>query len=90
MRGGKKTTDITDSGYDTTAASILAQKKGQPRDKNINASIKTLVAMSKFKQKISSMGDQAAKTATPKEKKEEEDKTGHQDQIADLKTHQLQ
>ena len=68
MRGGKRTTDITDSGYDTTAASILAQKKDKPKDKNINASIKTLVAMSKFKQKISSMGDQAAKTATTKEK----------------------
>ena len=68
MRGKKKTTDITDSGYDTTAASILAQKKGQPRDKNINASIKTLVAMSKFKQKIASMGDQATKHATPAKK----------------------
>ena len=68
LRGGKKTTDITDSGYDTTAASILAQKKGQPRDKNINASIKTLVTMSKFKQKIASMGDQATKSTTPKEK----------------------
>ena len=34
----------------------------------MSASIKTLVAMTKFKQKISSMGDQAAKTATPKEK----------------------
>ena len=65
LRGGKKTTDITDSGYDTTAASILAQKKDKPRDKNINASIKTLVAMSKFKQNISSMGDQAAKSSTP-------------------------
>ena len=68
MRGKKKTTDITDSGYDTTAASILAQKKGQPRDKNISASIKTLVAMSKFKQKITSMGDQATKSTTAKEK----------------------
>ena len=68
MRGGRKTTDITDSGYDTTAASILAQKKGQSRDKNINASIKTLVAMSKFKQKITSKGNQAAKSATPTEK----------------------
>ena len=68
LRGKKKTTDITDSGYDTTAASILAQKKGQPRDKNINASIKTLVAMSKFKQKITSMGNEAAKSSTPKEK----------------------
>ena len=36
--------------------------------KNINTSIKTLVAMSKFKQKISSMGDQATKSVTPKEK----------------------
>ena len=68
LRGRKKTTDITDSGYDTTAASILAQKKGQPRDKNISASIKTLVAMSKFKQKITSMGDQATKSTTAKEK----------------------
>ena len=68
MRGKKKTTDITDSGYDTTAASILAQKKDQPRDRNINASIKTLVAMSKFKEKITSMGNEAAKSATPKEK----------------------
>ena len=68
LRGGKKTTDITDSGYDTTAASILAQKKGQPRDKNMSASIKTLVAMSKFKQKIASMGDQATKSATPAKK----------------------
>ena len=43
----------------------------QPRQyllKNINTSIKTLVAMSKFKQKISSMGDQATKSVTPKEK----------------------
>ena len=68
LRGGKKTTGITDSGYDTTAASILAQKKGQPRDKNMSASIKTLVAMSKFKQKIASMGDRATKSATPAKK----------------------
>ena len=68
MRGGKRTTDITDSGYDTTAASILAQKKDKPKDKNINASIKALVAMSKFKQKISSMGDLATKSTIPKEK----------------------
>ena len=61
-------TGITDSGYDTTSASILAQKKDKPKDKNKNASIRTLAEMSKFKQKISSMGDQAAKTATPKEK----------------------
>ena len=63
LRGRWKTTDNPDSGYDTTAASILAQKKGQPRDKNMSASIKTLL-----KKKIAGMGDQGTKSTTPKKK----------------------
>ena len=43
LRRSKKTTDTTDSGYDTTAAGILMRKQQQ------NSTIKTLVAMSRFK-----------------------------------------
>ena len=43
LRRRKKTTDTTDSGYDTTAAGMLMRKQQQ------NSTIKTLVAMSRFK-----------------------------------------
>ena len=46
LRRRKKTTDMTDSGYDTTAAGILIKKQN---DEEMNTTIKTLIAMSKFK-----------------------------------------
>ena len=48
LRRRKKTTDTTDSGYDTTAAGILMMRKQQQ-----NSTVKTLVAMARFKGNLS-------------------------------------
>ena len=70
LRRKKKTTDTTtDSGYDTTAAGILMRKQLQH-----NSTIKTLVAMSRFKENLSkgekesSLSDKRITNAPPREK----------------------
>ena len=70
LRRRKKTTDTTDSGYDTTAAGILMMRKQQQ-----NSTVKTLVAMARFKGNLSkekqeSSTDKRTTNAPPGEKAE--------------------
>ena len=70
LRRRKKTTDTTDSGYDTTAAGILMMRKQQQ-----NSTVKTLVAMARFKGNLSkekqeSSSDKRTTNAKPGEKAE--------------------
>ena len=67
LRRRKKTTDTTDSGYDTT--SLMRKQQQMPN----GTTIKTLVAMSRFKEKLSkgdekSSSDKRLTNATPGEK----------------------
>ena len=69
LRRRKKTTDMTDSGYDTTAAGILIKKQNE---EEMNTTIKTLIAMSKFKNLSKEQkgpgSEKTMKKATPREK----------------------
>ena len=54
LRRRKKTTDTTDSGYDTT--SLMRKQQQMPN----GTTIKTLVAMSRFKEKLSKGEDKSS------------------------------